>query len=83
MWKRKKEWPWYRARNYRGNLTEAEKRQLDAFRMQQKHPAANLDDLPDEVRRYLSNTEFKLYDKKQDEATGRAVLYSVIAGRCS
>jgi exonuclease I len=31
MWKRKRkaEWlPWYRARNYKGDLTEAEKRQL-------------------------------------------------------
>jgi hypothetical protein len=32
--------PWYRAPDYSGNLTEAEKRQLDAFRMQARHPAA-------------------------------------------
>ena len=48
MWKRKREWlPWYRARNYEGDLTEAEKRQLDAFRMQPSHPAAKFDDLPE------------------------------------
>jgi hypothetical protein len=40
--KRRVEWlPWYRARGYNGNLTEAEKRQLDAFRAQEKHPAAS------------------------------------------
>jgi hypothetical protein len=42
MFRRKKKQPehlpWYRARNYKGNLTEAEKRQLDFFRMQEKHP---------------------------------------------
>jgi exonuclease I len=55
MWKRKRkaeEWlPWYRARNYKGDLTEAEKRQFDAFRMQPKHPADH--DLPEEVRNYI------------------------------
>ena len=44
--------PWYRARNYKGDLTETEKRQLDAFRKQPKHPAAEEDDLPEEVRNY-------------------------------
>jgi exonuclease I len=38
MFRRKKKQPehlpWYRARNYKGNLTEDEKRQLDFFRMQ-------------------------------------------------
>ena len=37
MWKRKRksEWlPWYRAPDYKGDLTEAQKRELDAFRMQ-------------------------------------------------
>ena len=41
MWRRKRkaEWlPWYQARSYKGDLTEAEKRELDAFRMQPKHP---------------------------------------------
>jgi hypothetical protein len=31
--------PWYRAPDYSGNFTEAEKRALDAFRVQARHPA--------------------------------------------
>jgi hypothetical protein len=29
--------PWYRARDYKGDLTENEKRQLDLFRMRKEH----------------------------------------------
>jgi hypothetical protein len=76
-WKRKAEWlPWYRARNYKGNLTEAEKRQLDVFRMQPRHPADH--DLPEEVRRYICNITLELYDRKQDAAAGRAWTWSAI-----
>jgi hypothetical protein len=80
MWKRKQqEWvPWYRARNYKGNLTEAEKRQLDAFRTQPKHPAATFDDLPEEAQGYLSGIRLELYDKKQDGAASRAFVMSAI-----
>jgi exonuclease I len=77
MWKRKRkaEWlPWYRARNYKGDLTEAEKRQLDAFRMQPKHPAAQEDDLPEEVQSYIGRIEMELYDKKQEGAVGQAMF---------
>jgi hypothetical protein len=83
MWKRKPkaEWvPWYRERKYTGDFTEAEKRQLDAFRTQAKHPAATYADLPDEAQKYLSNIELELYDKKQDGVAGQAFLYSAIAG---
>jgi hypothetical protein len=88
MWKRKHkvgEWlPWYRVRNYKGNLTEAEKRQFDAFRMQPKHPAAQLHDLPEEVQSYINLIECKLYEHKQEglalqamvaSATGAALLF--------
>jgi hypothetical protein len=79
MWKRKTEWlPWYRARNFKGNLTEAEKRQLDAFRTQPKHPAATFDDLSEEIQRYISGIQVELYDKKQEGAASRAFLYSAI-----
>jgi hypothetical protein len=49
--------PWYRRRDYKGNLTEDEKRELDHFRWlaQQpggKHPADH--DLPEEVDLYIS-----------------------------
>ena len=76
--KRKREWlPWYRAHNYKGNLTEAEKRQLDAFRAQPEHPAARWDQLPEEVQNYIGRIELELHDKKQDEATGFALFWSL------
>src|SRR4051812_48997209 len=81
MWKnkRKAEWlPWYRARNYKGDLTEAEKRELDALRMQPKHPAVEANNLPEEVQSYLNKKELELYDKKQDSAAGRALILSAI-----
>jgi hypothetical protein len=58
--------PWYRARNYKGNLTETEKRQLDAFRMQEKHPSADYESLPQEVQNYIGALEMENYDKKQE-----------------
>jgi hypothetical protein len=81
MWKRerKSEWvPWYRARNYKGTLTEADKSQLDAFRTQSRHPAAQSDDLPKEVQDYIGHVEMELYDKKQEMAAGRALVFSVL-----
>jgi hypothetical protein len=64
-WKREsssKRLPWYRAPNYSGNLTEAEKRQLDALRMQAPHPAARYEDLPEEVQSYISGLAIEAYD---------------------
>jgi hypothetical protein len=76
--KHKSEWvPWYRARNYKGNLTEAEKRQFDAFRMQPRHPAATYDDLPEEVQNYIGRIEIELYDKKQEGAAGTAFVFRI------
>jgi hypothetical protein len=56
--------PWYRA--HKGALTESEKRQLDSFRMRKDHPAASYDNLPKEVRMYMSKLELQLYDKTQE-----------------
>ncbi len=70
--------PWYRARTYKGDMTEAEKRQLDAFRMQPKHPAAQWDDLPEEVQNYIIRIELDLYDHKQDAAAGKAMFFSAV-----
>ena len=70
--------PWYRARNYKGDLTETEKRQLDAFRKQPKHPAAEEDDLPEEVRNYIGKIELELYDRKQDAIASNAFFSSAI-----
>ena len=55
-------------------------RQLDAFRTQPKHPAATFDDLPEEVQTYLSGIQLELYDKKQEAAANRALIYSAIGG---
>jgi hypothetical protein len=76
MWwtRRKKEvLPWYRQPTYKGKMTEAEKRRLDAFRMQPNHPAATVDELPEEVQSYINRLEMELYDKKQEMLTGRTV----------
>jgi len=75
----KKEWlPWYRANDYKGNLSEAEKRQLDGFRTQPAHPAARLDQLPEEVQQYIGLIEIELYDHKQQDAAGFAIFYSLV-----
>ena len=69
----KAEWvPWYRKKDYRGNLAEVEKRHLDSIRSEERHPAAACHDLPDEVQSYISEIELALYDKKQDALAGGA-----------
>jgi hypothetical protein len=67
---KKSEWvPWYRRKKYNGNLTEEEKRHLDSFRLEEKHPAAKPDDLPEEVLSYFSELQLAVYDQKQDNLT--------------
>ena len=62
--------PWYRQPGYDGNLTEAEKLQLDGFRALSKHPATQYENLPEEVQDYISKIEIELYDAKQAAAAG-------------
>ena len=69
--------PWYRARNYRGDLTENEKRQLDSFRMRREHPAASYDTLPGEVKVYIGELTLEIYDTKQERLR---VACSVVSG---
>jgi hypothetical protein len=69
--------PWYRARNYRGDLTENEKRQLDSFRMRREHPAASYDTLPGEVKVYMGELTLEIYDTKQERLR---VACSVVSG---
>jgi hypothetical protein len=57
--------PWYHARDYTGTLTEADKRELDSFRMQANHPAATYESLPPEVQSYISKLRLEHYDEKQ------------------
>jgi hypothetical protein len=70
--------PWYRARAYRGNLTEAQKRELDAFRTQPKHPAARYEDLPEEVQAYIARLETEAYDLKQEKAVSLALACNAV-----
>ena len=70
--------PWYREKKYKGNMTEKEKRQLDSFRMQERHPADH--DLPEEVERYISNLEMEVYDNKQQALALCVLLSTGIAG---
>jgi len=86
MFRRKKErkepLPWYRARGYKGDLTEVEKRELDSFRHRETeggaHPSASYGDLPEEVQSYLSRIEIERYDLIQEMLIGRCFLLSGI-----
>lgn len=80
-WKRNQnsEWlPWYRVPGFKGKVSEAQKRQLDAFRMQERHPAASYQDLPEEVQSYISRLELENYDFKQEKAANRPILASLL-----
>jgi hypothetical protein len=83
FWRKKKNqedrMPWYRRRDYKGNLTEDEKRELDHFRWlaQQpggKHPADH--DLPEEVNDYISKLKIELHDERGTLLMGRALFVS-------
>ena len=69
--------PWYRAPDYKGKMTEAEKQSLNSFRAQEKHPTATSDDLPEEGQLYISRLELDLSHRKQDKLTGRALAVSL------
>ena len=75
----KQEWvPWYRRKDYKGNLTEDLKRELDAFRMQEKHPATHYEDLPEEVQGYINSLEREIYDFKQGKGAAKALLAGAV-----
>lgn len=77
--KEKQEWlPWYRVRDFKGNLTEAEKRELDSFRSLSKHPAITLEQLPVEAQNYIGMLELENYDAKQEKVAGEAMLVSAL-----
>lgn len=76
----KADWvPWYRRKDYKGNLSEEEKRALDSFRFEERHPATSYEDLPEDVQKYISRIELELYDKKQEIAAGKAFTLTGIA----
>ena len=70
--------PWYRRKEYKGNLSEEEKRHLDSFRLEEKHPAAAIEDLPEEVQGYLSELELAVYDAKQEGVATKAFVLTGI-----
>jgi hypothetical protein len=81
FWRRKKQrevLPWYRDPGYRGPLTEAQKRELDAFRMQPTHPAARYEDLPDEVQAHIARLEVENYDQKQYQVVTRLIVSNLV-----
>jgi hypothetical protein len=69
--------PWYRARGYSGNLTEAEKRELDGFRMQADHPAYQYE-LPEHVEFCITGLQLEAYDLKQERAAVRAFTTTLV-----
>lgn len=76
-WKRKQntEWlPWYRVPGFKGQVSEVEKRKLDAFRMLDRHPAASYQDLPEEVQTYISRLTVEIYNFKQENAVSGPLL---------
>lgn len=69
------EWvPWYRRKGYKGDLTEAEKRLLDAVRLRDRHPATKGEDLPEDVKSYIEQLQIELYDAKQEIAVAKFYL---------
>jgi hypothetical protein len=69
---------WYRHRNYKGGLSEEEKRELDSIRWPAEprpHPAAKFQDLPEEVQEYISHLELEVEGSKSFPP-----LIAIIAG---
>ncbi len=72
--------PWYRQKNYKGGLSEHEKRFLDSFRLEDKHPSASYGDLPEEVRHYITHLEHKIYDAEQGKVFFGCAFVSFLGG---
>jgi hypothetical protein len=53
-------------------------RQSDRGGDQPKHPAAEVDNLPEEVQGYINRIESELYDQKQDGLAARAFFVSAL-----
>jgi hypothetical protein len=69
--------PWYRAPGYSGNLTEAQKRALDSFRMLADHPAFE-PELPEHVELCITGLQLEVYDLKQERAAVRAFTTTLV-----
>lgn len=72
--------PWYRAKYYKGKMTEKQKRLLDAIRFQDTHPAATYEGLLPEVQSYIGRLELEAYDEKQGLLFWQCALWTFIGG---
>ena len=75
--------PWYRRRNYKGDLTEQDKVELDSFRLAAMKPggvcrATDVSELPDDVLSYIAKLEIELHDSLGSSIFGRALAYAVV-----
>ena len=70
--------PWYRSPEYKGDLSESEKAELDEFRTNGQHPAARYEELPGEVRIYITKLEGELYDIRQGRLAAWCFLVSAL-----
>jgi hypothetical protein len=73
--------PWYRAKNYKGKMTEKQKRLLDTIRFQRSHPAATYEGLLPEVQNYINRLELEVYDAKQQSLFAGCALLSFLGGQ--
>ena len=84
FWKRQQQesdTPWYRSRKYKGNFNNDEKVELDSIRRDAKHgdhPAARIEDLPNEVETYIYDLEHRLLESRTN--VHEFVLLSIIMG---
>ena len=73
------EWkPWYRRKDYKGNLTEDQKRYLDSFRNGEPHPATPFGDLPDEVQSRLMELELDLKEQQDSASVVTTLVWSAL-----
>lgn len=78
MWKKKptEQLPWYRDPGYKGKMAEADKRKLDAIRMQPNHPAVTREDLPEAANSYISDLEMEVHDLHGQMSFSRTIVTS-------
>lgn len=70
--------PWYRQHDYKGKMTEANKRKLDTLRDKERYPSTRWHSIPEDVRNYISRLELELYDYKQQEAASRLISFCLL-----
>ena len=78
---KKLDWkPWYRRKDYKGNLTEDQKRYLDSFRNGKPHPATSFNDLPEEVQERLTELECEVKEYQSNQAMLTMIAWITLGG---